>query len=221
MFETIAQHIAELAHVLRGYKPAIRVENGGVLQRAYALGRGVVGVGAHFGSFGLLGFAPKLLGYKGSIILTRQLNQEFARWASRSIKQHFGAETIFRDCARDQVVDMLERGYVVGFVSDRYARTGGFPATFFSRRVVAVAGPAVYAKRCGSPIVVMTISRGSDGTHVIRVDGPISSEGSLEEISQRWLSTLEARIREHPEQWIWPRPHQRAERNAVSCQRPI
>jgi lauroyl/myristoyl acyltransferase len=39
--------------------------------------------------------------------------------------------------------------------------------------------------------------------HVVRFDGPVSTDGSHEEISQRWLAILEARIREHPEQWMW------------------
>jgi lauroyl/myristoyl acyltransferase len=38
---------------------------------------------------------------------------------------------------------------------------------------------------------------------VARCEGPILAEGTLEEVSRRWLGVLENRIREHPEEWMW------------------
>jgi Kdo2-lipid IVA lauroyltransferase/acyltransferase len=105
--------------------------------------------------------------------------------------------------ARDRVPDLLQEGRVVVLFADQHPRKGGFPATFFGHPVNAAAGPAVYAKRYGTPLIVATSALHSDGTHVVRFDGPVPIEGSHEEISQGWLSILEARIREYPEQWMW------------------
>jgi len=37
----------------------------------------------------------------------------------------------------------------------------------------------------------------------VRCDGPVDPVGSLAEITRRWMAIIEARIREHPEQWMW------------------
>ncbi|MBV8879681.1 MAG: hypothetical protein JO332_06955, partial [Planctomycetaceae bacterium] len=50
--------------------------------------------------------------------------------------------------------------------------------------------------------VVLTLNSKPDGTHVVHVDD-VATGGSLSDLSQRWMSVLENRIREHPEQWMW------------------
>jgi lauroyl/myristoyl acyltransferase len=51
-------------------------------------------------------------------------------------------------------------------------------------------------------MVVLTLNSLPDGRHIVRVD-PVDTRGTLQELSQRWMSVLEDRIREHPEQWMW------------------
>ena len=52
-------------------------------------------------------------------------------------------------------------------------------------------------------MIVVPPPAAPDGAVVCRFDGPIPASGTLADISQRWLDVLEARIREHPEQWMW------------------
>ena len=70
---------------------------------------------------------------------------------------------------------------------------------------MASSGPAVYAKRLGCPLFILTAILKPDGSHVLRFTGPISTDGSHEDVTQRWISELEARIREKPDQWSWMR----------------
>jgi lauroyl/myristoyl acyltransferase len=52
-------------------------------------------------------------------------------------------------------------------------------------------------------MVVLTIAAEPGGGLVARFDGPVDTSGTAEEVSQRWLDLLEARIREAPGQWMW------------------
>lgn len=203
VFETICGHVADLAHVTREAARGTRVENVGLLKAAYAQGRGVVVVSAHFGCWVRMALIPRLAGVRTAVIMKKQRNDALLQWAIRFLKRHFDLDIIQKKNAREKVVTYLQQGGVVGFFADQHPRRGGFPARFFGREIMAAGGPAVYARRFGCPLIVFTAARQADGTHVLRFDGPVSLEGTCEEISQRWLDLLEARIREHPEQWMW------------------
>jgi KDO2-lipid IV(A) lauroyltransferase len=203
VFQTICRHVAEVAHATRQAKIGLRIENPELLKEAYARGRGVVVVSAHMGCWIRMAVIPHLLGVRGSVIMKKQRNDVLLQWGIRYLKRHFDMDIIQKKDARDQVVEFLQEGRVVTMFADQHPRRGGFPARFFGREVTAAAGPAVYAKRFDCPLLVFTSAKHADGTQVLRFDGPISTAGSYEEVSQRWLDLLEARIREHPEQWMW------------------
>lgn len=211
VFETITRHIADVAHVTRQAALGLRVENPEILKEAYARGRGVVLVSAHMGCFVRMVVIPRLLGVRASVIMKKQRNDRLLQWGIRYLKQNFDLDIIPKKEARDRIVEYLQEGRVVGFFADQHPRKGGFPVRFFGRDILAASGPTVYAKRFDCPIVVFTASHHPDGTHVLRFDGPVSTEGSNEEISQRWMDLLEARIREHPEEWTWMHRRWRAQ----------
>jgi len=203
VFETITRHVAEIAHVAREAERGVRIENGELLKEAYARGRGVVVVSAHMGCFIRMVLIPRLLGVRAAVIMKKQRNDVLLQWGIRYLKAQFDLEVIPKKEARERIVQRLEEGGVVALFADQHPRKGGFPARFFGREIMAAGGPAVYAKRFNCPLVVFTATLQPDGTQVLRFDGPISTEGTHAEVSQRWLDQLEARIREHPEQWMW------------------
>jgi KDO2-lipid IV(A) lauroyltransferase len=203
VFETISRHVVELAHLTRRTGVEPRIENPKILTEAYAIGRGVVLVSAHSAFFVRMAVVPRLLGVRAAVIMKRQRNKALLNWGIRHLKRHFDLDVIRKEDARPQAVNMLREGRVVVFFSDQHAINGGFMVHFFGREVEAVRGPAVYAKRLGCPLVVVTASLEPDGSQVLRFEGPFSTEGTHEEVTQRWLGVLEARVRDHPEQWMW------------------
>ena len=203
VFETICRHVADLAHVTREAARGVRVENVEILKVAYAQGRGVIVVSAHFGCWIRMALIPHLAGVRAAVIMKKQRNKALLQWAIRFLKRDFDLDIIQKKNARDQAVAFLQGGGVVGFFADQHPRKGGFPARFFGREIMAAGGPAVYARRFACPLIIFTAAQQADGTHVLRFDGPVSLEGTCDEISQRWVDLLEARIREHPEQWMW------------------
>ncbi len=203
VFETIARHVVNTLHAPRRGDHKFELRNPENIMTPYHKGKGIIFVSAHLGSFTMLCLLPKIMGFRAASIMKRQKNDQLLAWVADYLEKSFGVEIVLKTEARDQVPGLLRKGRVMGFFADQHPRGGGSPATFFSRPIDAAVGPAIYAKRCGSAIVVVTTTDRPDGTHVVNFDGPISTEGKLREINQRWVTVLEKRIREHPDQWMW------------------
>lgn len=203
VFETMSCHVAEVAHATRQAGVGLRIENPEILTKAFALGKGVVVVSGHMGCWIRMAVIPRLLGVRVAVIMKKQRNATLLDWGIGYLKRHFDLEVIVKKDARERAVQLLQEGGVVAFFADQHPRKGGFPARFFGRDITAASGPAVYAKRFGCPLLVFTAVQRADGTHVLRFEGPLPTEGTHAEISQLWLDLLEARIREYPEQWMW------------------
>ena len=202
-FETLGRHAVEFAQMIRRRNRGFVLENPGILRDAHGKGKGVVLVSAHLGCFAKLVLVPPLLGLPASVIMKKQRNRHLQQWVVGLMKRHFGVDVLLKKTAAEHVGGELLQGKIVGFFADQRPRGGGVRSSFFGRGVDVPSGPAVCARRYGSPLVVITLRSGAKGDHVARCEGPFSSEGSLEEISQRWVDVVERRIREHPEEWMW------------------
>ncbi|HLY08608.1 MAG TPA: hypothetical protein VKW04_04780 [Planctomycetota bacterium] len=203
VFEHVGRHAAEFAHAPRRSKKGVRLYGTEILREAIAAGKGVVLVSAHLGYFTGLGPVLKSLQIPATVLLKRQHNERILRWFQGCIHRWWDIEGIVKSEALEKTPARLRDGRVVIFFADQHPISGGIPATFFSKPVEAATGPALFARRYRAPLVIVTTSVRPDGSQEVRFDGPVSTEGTLGQISQRWLDLLEARIREHPEQWLW------------------
>jgi len=201
-FDILGRNIVEVASLACRPYHRLTVENADAMHQAYAKGRGVVLVSAHMGCFARLVAVPSFLGMKGACIMKKQKNSALLDWGRAFMKRVFNMHIILKTEAAEEVATYLRDGRLVGFFADQRPRSGGFEGRFFNQPVMIAPGPAICAKRYKAPMVVLTLNSKSDGTQVARVDA-IETRGSLQEISQRWMSVLEERIREHPEQWMW------------------
>ena len=203
VFMMLGHHAAELSQMLRRGRTGFTLENPEVLREAYGQGRGVILVSAHLGCFAKLALVPGLVGVPASVIMKKQSNWALQQWLIGVMRSKFGVEVVLKKEAADLVGGELRQGRVVGFFADQRPRCGGITSRFFGKPVEVATGPAVLAKRYGAPLVVITLRSCADGTHVARCEGPLSAEGSMEEVSARWLRIVEERIRENPGQWMW------------------
>lgn len=203
VFEHIGRHAAEFTHAHRRGQPGIRLHRPEVLQDAVRAGKGVVLVSAHLGYFTNLAPVLQSLNIRSTVLLKRQHNERLLQWFKGCLLDWYGMDSFVKSEALEKTPGRLREGQVVVFFADQHPVLGGIPATFFGKPVEAATGPALFARRYRTPLVVVTFSIGSDGVQDVHFDGPVSTEGSLAEISQRWLDRLEFRIREHPDQWLW------------------
>lgn len=203
IFEHQGRHMIEFFHYLRR-RIEFRVENLDHLRKAHALGRGVVLVSGHLGCFTLIGHAIRDTGIPFSGIIKLQKNPPLMNWVRNLFERNYGVEVVYKHEARSEVSTLLREGKIVIFFADQHPRGSGVPITFFGHAAEAAVGPAVFAKRCGSPVVPFSAPELPDGTHLLRFEEPIDPKSlSLEEISQQWHSLLEREIRKYPEQWMW------------------
>jgi len=201
-FDVLGRNITDVANLAsRPYKGLV-VENVELLREAYARGKGVVLVSAHMGCFSRLSAVPRFLGMKGASIMKKQKNSALLDWGRGFLKRALHLDVILKTDAPQEVADYLKEGRLVGFFADQRPRSGGFPGRFFDQPIMIAPGPAICARRYKAPMVILTLNSQRDGRHLVRVD-KVESGGSLQQFSQRWMSILEARIREHPEQWMW------------------
>ncbi|HUR38670.1 MAG TPA: lysophospholipid acyltransferase family protein [Planctomycetota bacterium] len=201
-FDILGRNITEVSNLASRPYHKLVVENSDAMRAAYDKGRGVVLVSAHMGCFARLVAVPSFLGMKGASIMKKQKNSALLDWARAFMKRTFNMHIILKPEAPQEVPEYLRDGRLVGFFADQRPRSGGFPGRFFGQPVMIAPGPAICARRYKAPMVVLTLNSRPDGTHVARVDA-VDTSGSLEELSQRWMSVVEDRIREHPEQWMW------------------
>jgi KDO2-lipid IV(A) lauroyltransferase len=201
-FDILGRNITDVANLAaRAYRSLI-VENAEVLRAAYDQGKGVILVSAHMGCFSRLSAVPRFLGMKGAAIMKKQKNRALLDWGRAFMKKVLHLDVILKTNAPHEVAEYLREGRLVGFFADQRPRSGGFKGRFFGQPVKIAPGPAICARRYKAPMVVLTLNSLPDGRHIVRVD-PVDTRGSLQELSQRWMSVLEDRIREHPEQWMW------------------
>ncbi|HLY72519.1 MAG TPA: hypothetical protein VKU80_00235 [Planctomycetota bacterium] len=201
-FEILGRNITDVANLAsRPYRGLI-VENAEILRAAYDQGKGVILVSAHMGCFSRLSAVPRFLGMKGAAIMKKQKNRALLDWGRSFMKKALHLDVILKTDAAHEVAEYLREGRLVGFFADQRPRSGGFKGRFFGQPVRIAPGPAICARRYNAPMVVLTLNSLPDGKHVVRVDA-VDTRGSLLALSQRWMSVLEERIREHPEQWMW------------------
>ncbi|HLY12609.1 MAG TPA: lysophospholipid acyltransferase family protein [Planctomycetota bacterium] len=201
-FDVLGRNITEVANLAARPYHKLVVENSDAMRDAYGQGKGVVLVSAHMGCFSRLSAVPRFLGMKGASIMKKQKNRVLLEWARGFMKRALHLDVILKTDAPLEVAEYLREGRLVGFFADQRPRSGGFPGRLFGQPIMIAPGPAICARRYKAPMVVLTLNSRPDGTHVARVD-PVGTKGTLQELSQRWMSVLEDRIREHPEQWMW------------------
>jgi len=201
-FDVLGRNITAVANLAGRPYRGLEVENVDLLRTAYGQGRGVVLVSAHMGCFSRLSAVPRFLGMKGASIMKKQKNPALLDWGRDFLKRALHLDVILKTDAGHEVAEYLRDGRLVGFFADQRPRSGGFSGRFFGQPVMIAPGPAICARRYKAPMVVLTLNSMRDGRHVVRVDA-VDTRGSLQDLSQRWMSVLEDRIREHPEQWMW------------------
>lgn len=171
----------------------------------------------HFGNWELMGFMSKVL--KTSVLAIGKpikANERLYRFISK-IREGAGLEVIPPENATPKVIRALSQNRLVGILIDQRAkRSRGVWADFFGRKVPTTPGLAVMAIRSGAPVVPVFIIRDGFRKHRLLIKEPIElvltgdMKKDVEINTQRFTDTLEAMIRQYPDQWLWI--HRRWER---------
>src|SRR5205807_1998852 len=109
-------------------------------------------------------------------VIARDLGDAFGRWLVAG-RAGGGARNLPERNASAQALQVLRRGEVLAVAVDQNMRPSrGVFVDFFGSPACTTPAAAVYALRTGAAILAAFPVRQPDGTHVVKVRGPFTSE---------------------------------------------
>jgi len=174
--------------------------------RVGAVGRPVMMVIPHLGSWELFGNAASLHGVPVAAVAHEIRNPYLGRLVQRARTAH-GLEIIPSVGAARGIVRAVRSGRHIGLLMDQNTRIreGGAYVDFFGLPVTVTRAPAVLARRLGMAVYAGACVRRDDGFHIVTESLPLEVEAyaNEQELLQAIMAANEALIRRFPEQYVW------------------
>lgn len=185
-----------------------RVEGWDTVERAMALGKGILFVTGHLGNWELAGSFVAARGIPLEAVARRMQNPLFDRYLTET-RSRIGMSVIHDADAVRRVPRAMREQHAVAFLVDQGAV--GLASTwvpFFGRLAKTPRGPAVFALRLGAPVVFGAALRQPDGRYMIgfeevRTEPTGDREADVDRIVAAYTATLERWVRRAPEQYFW------------------
>jgi KDO2-lipid IV(A) lauroyltransferase len=186
-------------------------ESEALLHELMAAGRGAVIVGAHYGTWELLGARLAAVGYEAVAIMQEQRNQ-LMNEALIAVRERLGIRLVEKAGAGKEIMRTLAAGGLILIVGDQDAgREHGIFLDFFDSPAATHGSPAAFALRAGAPLLGGWIHR--EGLRysatLTRLDEPDEHDRNTDEqagtarLTAAYLGWLEEGIRADPGQYLW------------------
>jgi KDO2-lipid IV(A) lauroyltransferase len=200
----------------------IKIEGKEHLDAALSRGKGVIALGAHFGSFTLLGTRLAVEGYPFNLIVNvGRLPQLWGKLAD--YQGTVGQRTIPLKPTTTSIkksLNCLRRNEIIYIVADEQRRHRGLPVSFFGQTAFTPVGPAIFSVKTGAPILPMFVVREDEFNRTLVIKSPIEIERTtderkdIERLTVLFTKVIEEVVRQYPSQWAWlnqrwklPRPN--------------
>ncbi len=171
-------------------------------------GKGVVIMVPHSGNWYMAAWCMAAYGLPLFAIAAKQRNPKIDAWMNR---QYGAVEVLDRDC-RDTLAKIragLEAGRVFAILPDLRVRKRDVEADFFGGKANVSRAGAMFAVRCGSPVVVAQMVR-DGGRHVFNHIATLRPDPSAadpraeaERITREAMSLIDREVRKRPGDWYW------------------
>jgi KDO2-lipid IV(A) lauroyltransferase len=189
----------------------VKIEGKEHLDAALARGKGVIALGAHLGSFNLLGTRLAVEGYPFNLIVNVG---RFPRlWGKLADYQRaVGQRTIPLKPTSTSVkksLNCLHRNEIIYIVADEQQRRRGLPVSFFGQTAFTPSGPAIFSVKTGAPILPMFVLREGKFDRTLVIKNPIEIERTtdekkdIERLTTLFTKAIEEMVRQYPSQWTW------------------
>ncbi len=218
VYENIGMTVMEILYMPRLCKGKenlskyITINHAERLEKAYAEGKGIVGLTAHIGNWEWLGAGLALSGYATSAIGKKQDDSGIMEILN-NYRSAAGEHIYLTGTGGYQMIAAaraIKNNHILGFLSDKDARKDGVPVRFMNRIFSFPLGPLTFADKFQAPVIPLFIVRNNNGIgHVIHIEEPFFYErtGNKDKDilinAQRMASLLENFIKAHPDQWMW------------------
>ncbi len=213
-WKNFAQSVLETGSVVHFSKQriisAVRLEGEEHLKRALALGRGVLALSAHLGSFAMIGSRLAASGYPFSVVVKHPGDERFAQLMNE-YRAQVGIHTISAKPRREAVrgiLRALRENRIVLVIADEF-KSGGVTVNFLGQSSSAPRGPATLALRTGAVTLPVFAIRQPDGSLTLSVGAEIEPirkddlDESVAATTALFTRHLETMVRRYPDQWVW------------------
>jgi KDO2-lipid IV(A) lauroyltransferase len=214
VFTSLGRQLAELCQF-----PKYTVENIDELvaydglenyERAYAQGKGVLFLTAHFGGWELSAFAHSLHGHWLHIVM-RPMDNEYLDRLLQHYRTMHGNKTVAKDDFVRGLLAAMKAGETVGILMDtNMTPPQGIFVDFFGIPACTASGLARIAIRTDAAVVPgFTIWDPALGKYRLRFDPALQLirtghlEADITANTQMFTKVIEDYVRKYPDQWLW------------------
>ncbi len=179
-------------------------------ERAYARGKGVLFLTAHFGGWELSAFAHSLHGHWLHIVMRPMDNPYLDRMIEHYRTMH-GNKTVAKDDFVRGLLAAMKSGETVGILMDtNMTPPQGVFVDFFGIKACTASGLARIALRTDAAVLPgFTIWDEALGKYRLRFDPAVELirtgdlEADIVANTQKFTKVIEDYVRKYPDQWLW------------------
>jgi Kdo2-lipid IVA lauroyltransferase/acyltransferase len=179
-------------------------------ERAYARGKGVLFLTAHFGGWELSAFAHSLHGHWLNVVM-RPMDNEYLDRLLQSYRTMHGNKTVAKDDFVRGLLAAMKAGETVGILMDtNMTPPQGIFVDFFGIAACTASGLARIALRTDAAVVPgFTIWDPALGKYRLRFDPALevvrtgNLESDIAANTQLFTKVIEDYVRKYPDQWLW------------------
>jgi len=205
---TAVECLAYTAPGARDFDAVTTTEGWEHLEAVLAQGHGALLLMGHIGNWECMGRTLSAKGYAPRVVVRGFRDKAFeAYWHEARLR--LGVHAINRENSYRTCLRVLRGNGIVAMVLDQNARAGrGVFVDFFGQPASTTPGLAQLAARAKTPVIPMSMFRGPDGRHHMRLDPPLApppdhGDDAVHAATRQYTKLLEDLIRNHPEQWTW------------------
>jgi KDO2-lipid IV(A) lauroyltransferase len=214
VFTSLGRQLAELCqfpkYTLENVEQVVVYDGLENYDRAYARGKGVLFLTAHFGAWELSAFAHSLHGHWLHVVM-RPMDNQYLDRLIQSYRTMHGNKTVGKDDFVRGLLAAMKAGEVVGILMDtNMTPPQGVFVDFFGIPACTASGLARIALRTDAAVVPgFTIWDQALGKYRLRFDPAVElvRTGDLEvdivTNTQKFTKVIEDYVRKYPEQWLW------------------
>jgi KDO2-lipid IV(A) lauroyltransferase len=213
-FTSLGRQLAELCqfprYTLENIDEVVVYDGLENYEKAYAAGKGVLFLTAHFGGWELSAFMHSLHGHWMHVVM-RPMDNEYLNGLIQHYRTMHGNKMVDKDDFVRGLLSAMKAGEAVGILMDtNMTPPQGIFVDFFGIPACTASGLARIALRTDAAVVPgFTIWDEALGKYRLHFDPAVDLirtgdlEADIRANTQKFTSIIEQYVRKYPEQWLW------------------